>query len=157
MRWLRTISSVTVNSRRGARPVRRHQPRLMSCLSLALEDEAAAHLLGGDHVLQDRVAVGLEAEQDERLADDRVLAVERQDLQCQVGAVALLGQPLQLLVHRAVRADPAQQDRLIEHHVEPQANAVEHLLAAQPHPDEPGHLGQRIGSTRSYSSRRLSA
>jgi hypothetical protein len=30
MRWLRTVSSVTVNSMRGARPVRRHQPRAVS-------------------------------------------------------------------------------------------------------------------------------
>jgi len=30
MRWLRTTSSTAVNSIRGARPVRRHQPRAMS-------------------------------------------------------------------------------------------------------------------------------
>jgi hypothetical protein len=30
MRWLRTMSRVVVNSMRGVRPVRRHQPRLMS-------------------------------------------------------------------------------------------------------------------------------
>jgi hypothetical protein len=29
MRWLRAMSRVMVNSMRGARPVRRHQPRLM--------------------------------------------------------------------------------------------------------------------------------
>jgi len=36
MRWLRTMSRVVVNSISGARPMRRHQPRLMSLLAGSL-------------------------------------------------------------------------------------------------------------------------
>src|ERR1700761_428533 len=112
-------------------------------LAFALEDEAAAHLLGRDHVLENRVAVGLEAEEDERLTDDRVLAVERQGLQVEVGALALVGQALQLLEHRAVRADPAEQHGLVEDHVALESGPLEYLLATHPDPDEAGHLGRR--------------
>src|ERR1700761_3016092 len=111
-------------------------------LAFALEDEAAAHLLRRDHILKDRVAVGLEAEEYERLTDDRVLAVERQDLQGEVGALALLGQALQLLVHREVRADPAEQHGLVEDHVALESGPLEYLLATHPDPDEAGHLGR---------------
>ena len=36
MRWLRAISKVAVNSIRGVRPIRRHQPRLMSLVAGSL-------------------------------------------------------------------------------------------------------------------------
>src|SRR5580658_9632830 len=36
MRWLRTMSSVVVSSMRGVRPMRRHQPRLMSLVAGSL-------------------------------------------------------------------------------------------------------------------------
>ena len=44
MRWLRTASSVVTKSIRGVRPVRRHQPRLMSLLagSLAVANPRSA-------------------------------------------------------------------------------------------------------------------
>src|SRR5262249_24505042 len=36
MRWLRTMSSTVADSIRGARPMRRHQPRLMSLVAGSL-------------------------------------------------------------------------------------------------------------------------
>jgi len=36
MRWLRTMSSTVVDSISGVRPIRRHQPRLMSLLAGSL-------------------------------------------------------------------------------------------------------------------------
>jgi hypothetical protein len=36
MRWLRTMSSVVVNTISGAGPMRRHQPRLMSLVAGSL-------------------------------------------------------------------------------------------------------------------------
>ena len=74
---------------------------------------------------------------------DRVLAVERQDLQRQVGAVALLGEALQLLVHHLVAAGAAKQDGLVEDDGDGEAGTVKYLLAAQPHPDQAGHRGRR--------------
>jgi DNA ligase D-like protein (predicted polymerase) len=80
------------------------------CLPLPLHGTTAVQMLGADHVLHDRVAVLAEAEDDEGLPEDRVLGVQGQDLQGQVGPVRRARQMLKLLVHHRVIADPALQD-----------------------------------------------
>ena len=71
-----------------------------------------------------------------------MLRVEGEDLQRQVGPFGLPGEPLELVVHDRVVADPALQDRFVQHHRQLQPVAIQHLLPAHPDPDQPpDHAG----------------
>src|SRR5579859_1865118 len=120
-------------------------------LPLPLQGDAAPELLGDHHVPLRRLAVIIgggigvvpEAEDDEGLAEHRVLAAEREDLQGQVRPVAVADEPLQLLVHQRLVTDPALEHRLVEHDRQPQVITIQDLLAAHPDADRPPDHARR--------------
>src|ERR1700722_17899263 len=85
-------------------------------LPLTLQGEAASQVLGADYILQHRITVYSEAENDKGLPEDRVLRVKRKNLQRQVMPLSLSSETLKLLIHDRLTTDPAFQDRFIEHH-----------------------------------------
>jgi enoyl-CoA hydratase len=84
-------------------------------LPLPLQGDAVPQLLGDHHIVQHGVGIVPEAEYDKGLTEDGVLRVEGENPQGQVRPVTLLGEPLKLLVHHRLVADPALEDRFIEH------------------------------------------
>jgi uncharacterized protein len=109
-------------------------------LPLPLQGDAVPQLLGNHHVVQHGVGIVPEAEYDKGLTEDGVLRVEGENPQGQVRPVGLLGQPPKLFVHHRLVADPALQDRFIEHDRELQPLPIENLLASHADPDHaPDH------------------
>src|SRR5580700_11175880 len=79
-------------------------------LPLALQGETAPQLLSAHHILQHRIAVLAEAEDDKRFAEHRVLCAEGKDSHRQIRPVSLSREPLKLLVHDRLITDTASQD-----------------------------------------------
>src|ERR1700677_5970 len=79
------------------------------------QGEAAPQMLSAHHILQHRVTIYLEAEYNKGLPEDRVLYVKGKNLQRQIWPVSLSHEPLKLLIHHRLIADPAFQHRFIEH------------------------------------------
>jgi hypothetical protein len=82
---------------------------------LAFQGEVVSQMLGADHILQHGFIIGSEAEYNKRRTEDRVLRVKGEDPQCHVWPVSLAHEALKLLMHQELIANPALQDRLVEH------------------------------------------
>src|ERR1035438_9571537 len=78
-------------------------------LPLPLQDAAAPHVLSAHHILQHRLAIGSEPEDDKGLPEDGVLRVKGENPQRQVRPVSLSRQTLKLFIHHQVITDPAPQ------------------------------------------------
>jgi hypothetical protein len=79
-------------------------------LLLAFQREIVPQMLGAYHILQHSHIIWPKAEYNKRLPEDRVLRVKGKDLQRQVWPVSLMREPLKLLMHHQIVADPALQD-----------------------------------------------
>ena len=72
-------------------------------------------MLAADDILENCVVVWPESEYDKRFSENRVLCLERQDAHGHVRPVRVVQEAHELIMHDLVRADPAMQDRLVEH------------------------------------------
>jgi hypothetical protein len=79
--------------------------------------------------LEHRITICPESEDNKRLPKDRVLRIKGENLQSSIWPVSLLDETLELLIHHRVIADPALQDRFIEHDRQLELFAIQHLLA----------------------------
>src|SRR5271169_1535506 len=68
-------------------------------LPLAFQGETAPQLLSAHHILQHRIAILAEAEDDKGLAEHRMLRAKGKNAQRQIRPVSLSREPLKLLVH----------------------------------------------------------
>src|SRR5580704_8717636 len=84
-------------------------------LPLALQGETAPQLLSAHHILQHRIAIFAEAEDDKRFAEHRMLRAEGKDAHRQIRSVSLSREPLKLLVHDRLITNTAGQDRFVEY------------------------------------------
>jgi hypothetical protein len=82
---------------------------------LILDRQDALQLLARHNIGMDRFTRRSELKDRESWPNHRVLGVQKQDLDCDVGPIGQLRQPFELTVHHRSVADPALEDRLVEH------------------------------------------
>src|SRR5260370_10304016 len=80
-------------------------------LPLALQGETAPQLLSAHHILQHRIAIFAEAEDDKRFAEHRMLRAQGKNAHRQIRPVSLSREPLKLLVHDRLITDTAGANR----------------------------------------------
>lgn len=117
-------------------------------LPLPLQGEANPQMLGAHHVLQHRIVIRAEAEYNEGLSEDRVLGIERKNLQGYILPVGFLNETAQLFAHHGLITNAALQDRFVQNNRQLDSFAVEYLLTMHPDSESLPIMPGGVGSTR---------